>query len=100
MADQDTITSMTLPTLEELQHWTSVMGRAQQMMLEFLTRQVGEAGARIASSPSQIAAQWPGMGLFADPAKIAQAQVDLWTEGMAIWQRALGGAAQPSELAD
>jgi polyhydroxyalkanoate synthase len=100
MAEQDTITSMTVPTLEELQHWTYVMGRAQQLMLEFMTRQMSEAGAQIASSPAQIAAQWPGMGLFADSAKIAQAQTDLWTEGMAIWQRVLGGSTGPSEIAD
>ncbi len=99
MAEHDTITSMTVPTLEELQHWTYVMGRAQQLMLEFVTRQMGEAGAKIASAPAQIAAQWPAMGLFADPAKIAQAQTDLWTEGMAIWQRVLGGSA-PSEISD
>jgi polyhydroxyalkanoate synthase len=100
MADQDTMTAMAVPTLEELQHWTFVMGRAQQLMLEFVARQMGAAGAQIAASPEKIAAQWPGMNLFPDPAKIAQAQMDLWTEGLAIWQRALGGSTEPSELAE
>jgi polyhydroxyalkanoate synthase len=100
MADQDTKTAAAVPTLEELQHWTYVMGRAQQLMLEFVARQMGEAGAQIAASPDKIAAQWPVMNLFPDPARIAQAQMDLWTEGLAIWQRALGGSAEPSELAE
>ncbi|MDB5704637.1 MAG: Polyhydroxyalkanoic acid synthase, partial [Sphingomonas bacterium] len=30
----DTAATGVLPSLEELQHWTWVMGRAQQMMLE------------------------------------------------------------------
>jgi polyhydroxyalkanoate synthase subunit PhaC len=100
MADQDTMTAMAAPTLEELQHWTYVMGRAQQLMLEFVARQMSEAGAQIAASPEKIASQWPGMNLFPDPAKIAQAQMDLWTEGLAIWQRTLGGSPERSELAE
>jgi polyhydroxyalkanoate synthase subunit PhaC len=35
---------MAVPTLEELQHWTWVMGRAQQMMMEHLAGQWGEPG--------------------------------------------------------
>ena len=29
------------PTLDELQHWTGVMGRAQQMILDYAARQGG-----------------------------------------------------------
>jgi polyhydroxyalkanoate synthase len=79
-----------VPSLEELQHWTWVMGRAQQMMMEHLAEQWGEAASQ-AGDPAKFAASWPAMNWFADPAKIAQAQVDLWSEGLAIWQRALGG---------
>jgi polyhydroxyalkanoate synthase subunit PhaC len=100
MADQDTMTAMAAPTLEELQHWTYVMGRAQQLMLEFVARQMGQAGAQVAATPEKIAAQWPGMNLFPDPARIAQAQMDLWTEGLAIWQRTLGGSPERSDLAE
>ncbi len=82
-----------VPSLEELQHWTWVMGRAQQMMMEHLADQWGEAAGQ-ATDPAKFAASWPAMSWFADPAKIAQAQVDLWSEGLAIWQRALGGGAQ------
>ena len=41
----DTIDAPTMPTLEEMQHWTGVMGRAQQMMLEHVARSMGEAPA-------------------------------------------------------
>jgi polyhydroxyalkanoate synthase len=82
-----------------MQHWTFVMGRAQQMMMEHMAKQMGEAGQKLAvAEPKRPIGTWPGAALFADPAKLAQAQVDLWTEGLGIWQRALGGHSQKSEL--
>ncbi|HEY0313276.1 MAG TPA: class I poly(R)-hydroxyalkanoic acid synthase [Allosphingosinicella sp.] len=76
-----------LPTLEEMQHWTWVMGRAQQMMLEHVAKAAGEAKP---PQPDALARQLPWMSMFPDPAKLAEQQVELWTEGLAIWQRALG----------
>jgi polyhydroxyalkanoate synthase len=87
-----------VPTLEELQHWTWVMGRAQQMMMEHLAVQWGEAASKAPADPAKFASAFPMMNWFADPAKVAQQQVDLWSEGMNIWQRALGGQAPPSEF--
>jgi len=96
-----------MPSLEDIQHWTFVMGRAQQMMMEHLSAQMGQAGAQAAASSekvTQAATQWPGANLFGDPAKLMQAQAELWTEGLAIWQRALGQAAggesEKAELAE
>ncbi|MDQ8756637.1 class I poly(R)-hydroxyalkanoic acid synthase [Sphingosinicella sp. LHD-64] len=84
------------PSLEDIQHWTFVMGRAQQMMLEHLARHMGDAAAGLPSDPERMArtafAQWSGMSLFGDPAKVMQQQAEMWTEGLAIWQRALGQA--------
>jgi polyhydroxyalkanoate synthase len=74
------------PSLEEMQHWTWVMGRAQQLMLEHVAKAVGEAPA--AAPDAKAALPW--MGLFGDPAKLAEAQMGLWSEGLGIWQRALG----------
>ncbi|MEA3063879.1 MAG: poly[(R)-3-hydroxyalkanoate] polymerase subunit PhaC, partial [Sphingomonadales bacterium] len=97
MADQDSRAAEAppLPTLEEMQHWTWVMGRAQQMMLEHVARAMGEAGAAQPKAP-----QLPWLNLFGDPAKIARQQAELWTEGLSIWQRALGGEAPPTALAE
>ncbi len=102
MADSDTATGDTAtatppfptPSLEDLQHWTWVMGRAQQMMMEYLADQMGVAAARAAETPSQAAMSWPGMSIFADPAKLMEAQAQMWAEGLNIWQRALGGKAE------
>ncbi|HEY0013952.1 MAG TPA: class I poly(R)-hydroxyalkanoic acid synthase, partial [Allosphingosinicella sp.] len=86
-----------MPTLEEMQHWTHVMGRAQQMMMEHLASQAGEsANALTAAQPPKFDAPLPWAGLFPDPAKIAEAQVSMWTEGLAIWQRALGQRTEPT----
>ncbi|HEX8125311.1 MAG TPA: class I poly(R)-hydroxyalkanoic acid synthase [Allosphingosinicella sp.] len=100
MADQDTKApeAPALPTLEEMQQWTWVMGRAQQMMLEHVAKAMGEA-AEDATAGAK-APQLPWLNMFADPAKIAQQQTDLWTQGLAIWQRALGGEAPRTELAE
>ena len=87
-----------LPSLEEMQHWTFVMGRAQQLMLEHVAEQMKE-GASAAFDPSKATARWPGMEMFADPAKLAQMQTELWTEGFNIWQRLLGqGTGEKTEL--
>ncbi|HEX8525720.1 PHA/PHB synthase family protein [Allosphingosinicella sp.] len=82
-----------LPTLEEMQHWTWIMGRAQQMMLEHLAGKAGESDPAPAG-PQAPAFHWPGT--FPDPAVIARAQVDMWSEGIAIWQRALGQRSEPT----
>jgi polyhydroxyalkanoate synthase subunit PhaC len=97
MADQDTRApdAPTLPTLEEMQQWTWVMGRAQQMMLEHVAKAMGEASAAEPKAP-----QLPWLNMFADPARIAEQQADLWTQGLAIWQRALGGEAPRTELVE
>jgi len=91
-----------MPSLEELQHWTWVMGRAQQMMMEHLAQQLGEATDKAAGTagPAQaerIAQSWPGMNLFADPAKLMEQQAQLWTEGLGIWQRAFAKATAGPE---
>ncbi|HEY0325290.1 MAG TPA: class I poly(R)-hydroxyalkanoic acid synthase, partial [Allosphingosinicella sp.] len=88
-----------LPSLEEMQHWTFVMGRAQQLMLEHVAEQMKE-GAAAAFDPSKAAAmRWPGMEMFPDPAKLAEMQTQLWTEGLNIWQRVLGqGTGERSAL--
>src|SRR5947199_7000483 len=82
------------PSLEDMQHWTWVMGRAQQLMMEHLAGRMGEA-VKAAPDPEAAArtaaSSWPGMAMFADPAKLMQMQTDLWTEGLSLWQRALGG---------
>jgi poly[(R)-3-hydroxyalkanoate] polymerase subunit PhaC len=98
-AEAPTLPPFPTPSLEDMQHWTWVMGRAQQLMMEHLAGQMGVAVAA-APDPERVAAAWPGMMTFGDPAKIMQMQADLWTEGLSIWQRALGGPDGRTALAE
>ena len=60
-----------IPTLEDMQQWTWVMGRAQQTMMEHFASQVGEAAksAPAAEKAAQAFTQWPGMRLLGNLAK-------------------------------
>lgn len=67
-------------TLEDMQHWTWVMGRAQQMMLE--------AGLETLQHTPAI----PTIPGFTDQATIERAQA-FWADSMKLWQRFLEPAA-------
>ncbi|MET0268975.1 MAG: class I poly(R)-hydroxyalkanoic acid synthase [Sphingomonas sp.] len=60
-----------------MQHWTGVIGSAQQMMLEYVSAQM--AGA--AESGRERAFAPPGA------ASIMKAQADFWSDSMILWQR-------------
>jgi len=107
MAEIDKAPAAVFPSLEEMQHWTGVMGRAQQMMLEHTARQMSQMPAipQMPALPEMgDPASWLAMTLFSDPGQIAKAQVDLWTQGLSLWQRALSlptpQAEQAGELAE
>lgn len=75
-------TPNTPPSLEELQHWTWVLGRAQQMMLE-------QGLDLVAKAPAVPAI---------DPAAAMRATTDFWTDTVQLWQRFLDPAhGQPFE---
>ncbi|MFD1786730.1 PHA/PHB synthase family protein [Sphingomonas floccifaciens] len=80
-------TQPTLPSLADMQHWTWVLGRAQQMMLE--------AGIDAAQAAPKITTPAiPAMTI--DPAQMMQASADFWTDTMKLWQRFLDPAtAEP-----
>ncbi len=74
--------------LPDLQHWTWVMGRAQQMMME--------QGLTTLAKPDAV----PVIPGFTDPAAIGRA-TDFWTESMALWQRFLDPVKPgPAPIAD
>lgn len=80
MADDTLRSPGTIPSLEDMQHWTWVMGRAQQMMLE--------AGLETLQQTPAI----PTIPGFTDQATIERAQA-FWTDSMKLWQRFLDPAA-------
>ena len=67
-------------SLEDLQHWTQMLGRAQQMMLE--------QGIDLLERTPAIP----------DPTGMVKAQTDFWADTMKLWQRFLDPAnAEPVE---
>ncbi|WP_260580605.1 PHA/PHB synthase family protein [Sphingopyxis sp. PET50] len=69
-----------MPSPDDLQHWASVMGRAQQMMLEYALGQAndGKTGAAALFDPA---------GWLNSPAtqQWAQQSAKMWEQGVAFW---------------
>uniref|UniRef100_UPI00083111A4 PHA/PHB synthase family protein n=1 Tax=Sphingomonas sp. CCH9-H8 TaxID=1768772 RepID=UPI00083111A4 len=73
------------PALEDLQHWTWVFGRAQQMMME----QGLDFAGQMPTMPAMPSV--PPM----DPAAAMRAGAEFWADTMTLWQRFLDPAAAP-----
>ena len=72
------------PTLEDLQRWTWVIGRAQQLMLEHGVELAMKAGE--APPPSAF----PGL---METSALTRAATDFWTDNLKLWQRILSPGA-------
>src|SRR3546814_5774067 len=69
-----------MPSPDDIQHWTSVMGRAQQMMLEYALGQANEGNSAAAGMFDP--ASWlqnPTTQLWAEQSS------KLWEQGVAFW---------------
>jgi polyhydroxyalkanoate synthase len=89
MADETKIGA--IPTLEDWQHWTLVMGRAQQMLMEFWAEQAREATPFPGWNPSAFGF---GEGQPAgDPMALMSAGAQAWAKGLETWGKMLGGVA-------
>ncbi|MBY0519488.1 MAG: class I poly(R)-hydroxyalkanoic acid synthase [Sphingomonas sp.] len=73
MSEPERATTLPIPSLEDMQHWTWVMGRAQQMMLE--------AGLQTMQETPAL----PIIPGFTDPRTIERAR-DFWADSMKLWQ--------------
>ncbi len=79
----------TKPALEDLQHWTWVFGRAQQMMMEQGLDLAGQMPVHMPAMP-----QMPTVPPV-DPAAAMRAGAEFWADTMTLWQRFLDPAAAP-----
>ena len=90
MAD-DTQSASAIPTLEDWQHWTLVMGQAQQMLMEYWADQMKLGQKMPAWDPSGFgfAGQQPAA---TDPIALMSAGAQAWAKGLESWGKMLGGA--------
>ena len=72
------------PTLEELQHWTGVLGRAQQLLLEHGIGQLHAAAERGAPALPEPVGAWLDASM-----RMVKAQSAFLADGMLLWQRLL-----------
>jgi polyhydroxyalkanoate synthase len=78
-----------VPSLDDLQRWTWVVGRAQQLMLEH-----GVEAMTVSVDPPPAMLPFPGMG---ESVAIARAASDFWLDTLRLWQRFLT-PAEPDAL--
>ena len=76
-----------LPSLEDMQRWTWMIGRAQQLMLEHGVEMAMKAGE---APPPPTPTAFPGL---AEGSALAQATGDFWSENLKLWQRFLNPGA-------
>jgi len=78
-----------IPTLEDWQHWTLVMGRAQQMLMEFWSESLKKEQPFPAWTPSAFGFGDPLPA--ADPMALMSAGAQAWAKGLETWGKMLGG---------
>ena len=93
-----------IPTLEDWQHWTWVMGRAQQMLME--------AWAQSLKTPQPWPTNPPAWGAFppaffggeaapaVDPVSMMTAGAEAWAKGLDAWGQMLGLDTNSAERKD
>ncbi|MHB9878606.1 PHA/PHB synthase family protein [Pacificimonas sp. ICDLI1SI03] len=87
---------------ETFERMTYLSGKAQQMMLEFITRQESAGGTsggmNLTADPFGMMDMWTGItqAALSDPVKLAQMQMDYVQEAVQLWQGMLGGEATPT----
>jgi polyhydroxyalkanoate synthase len=89
---EDTKSASAIPTLEDWQHWTLVMGRAQQMLMEFWAESLKKDQPFPAWSPPAFGfGDAPGGA--SDPMALMNAGAQAWAKGLEAWGKMLGGVS-------
>src|SRR5947208_9609908 len=91
---EDSKTGLGVPTLEDWQHWTLVMGRAQQMLMEFWAEGLKKDQPFPGWDPSAFG--FGDEGTAADPMALMSAGAQAWAKGLEAWGKVLGGVTAPS----
>src|SRR3954464_11617709 len=83
-------TTPPFPSLEDWQHWTWVMGRAQQMMMEHWAQGL-KPDEPFPTAPAAKAA---------DPMAWMTAGAEAWSKGLESWGKMLGATAKAAQKSD
>ena len=92
--DTQTTAPPPMPGFEDVQHWTLLMGKAQQMVMEAWAENLSKAS------------NMPGFGLAtppaanADPMQWMSAGAEAWSKGMEAWSQMIGQATDAGEKRD
>src|SRR5204863_387087 len=87
----ETKAASAMPTLEDWQHWTLVMGRAQQMLMEFWADSLKKDQPFPTWSPPAFG--FGAEGAANDPMALMSAGAQAWAKGLETWGKMLGGVA-------
>jgi polyhydroxyalkanoate synthase len=87
-----------IPNLEDWQHWTLVMGRAQQMMMEFWAESLKKDQPFPGWSPSAFG--FGEQGATGDPMALMSAGAQAWAKGLETWGKMLGGVTAAPAVDD
>lgn len=103
MTDDTKTGESPIPTLEDWQHWTWVMGRAQQMLMQAWAESLKTSQPWPTTPPAWGAFPpaffgSPAAPAASDPASLMSAGADAWAKGLEAWSRMLG--LETSEAAE
>jgi polyhydroxyalkanoate synthase len=87
---EETTTGAAMPTLEDWQHWTLVMGRAQQMMMEYWAQSLKKDQPFPTWSPPAFG--FGEQGAASNPMALMTAGAQAWAKGLETWGKMLCGA--------
>ncbi|MEO5612781.1 MAG: class I poly(R)-hydroxyalkanoic acid synthase [Sphingomicrobium sp.] len=113
MSDNENTGAAGMPSLEDWQHWTLVMGRAQQMLMQAWADSLDSSNAKGQpfagwdampgmASPSAFGFSMPGgeAGAANDPMALMTAGAQAWAKGLEAWGQMLGVDPNKSEVKD
>lgn len=86
---------------QQLRRFTSLMGRAQQAMLEFWTKQGSAPPPTLPTSATSMVTSWTqaAVAIFTDPERLATLQGEYWRQALGLWASFTGDAPR-SPIAD
>ena len=84
-----------LDPFEAGRQWLDMATKAQNIMTQYVNRQMSGGFAQAAAQPDPAAIGRLFASLLSDPGKLGHAQFSFWNEHASLWQRVLNAKDQP-----